>query len=818
MRIFDFTLEQDINNGKITAFSYSRSLNELVGSWSANVAGGTFKAGESITFNGVMTNGIISKARKDNSGLWRIEGYDAGVRLMRSTPEISDIPKGNAKTVIAHLAEFCNIQLVMKDNGLSGFNVRSVISGSTCAEAILELAMFSGFIAFIGNDGKLNIKVPAEKSHHSGGTTFIDDDSSGGVSEGDTFPITGQSNPNLNFSYILDDSGSDIDLDGYATHVSVILTRRSEDTETGNDGEGGGTIYYTGTTPSLFPQRVTTHGFFSNGLYSFTMLEPFGVIERVDTTITENSVTVHTVENHEYDYEAKTIWRDNQEYALFAFAEKAYTLTKTITGEYTTKAGEKLTFTETTTETMSRTFSVFDAVGVPVDWDGQIPMIDTETITRSTVREGGEELQEGMPDYSPPFDVQITRKYSRDNRGKDLICNETETSYEARQVGSISPIKVNGELVPYFMSGSSLAIQTHSTPAWVQVNTYRTYYEKHGDDGECVISTRSEYCDDGSKWLVEHSLNDTGDDDINELQKAYAKFSQQSHGLDVSVGQSVIPSSPWNYVELQGRMMNTTADDEEGCALGNISDWYENGNFKGLTVCPFYNKSTQECNVFLLGNLDEEKECRRVQGTFHWVACARARAALMLAREQEAQQVDEAIIGTASLDSIPSTSPTLNYTREVYVDEILSKSEAQTIADTIAANILTVKGLKGIRRTVTIPYSPSYVPDGAVVEVAHDWEKLTTAVTYRDEGEIPDFLVAQSVSGIAAFVAAREASKLSVPKYGVIKSIEDEKYKVKIGNSEVDCTTKLKNLAEGDNVLVSFQSGNKLRGQVIARL
>ncbi|MBQ3454995.1 MAG: hypothetical protein IJG36_01040 [Synergistaceae bacterium] len=816
MKTFDFNLEQDINHGKISAFSYSHSLNELVGSWSASVAGGTFKAGEAITFEGVMTNGIISKARKDSSGLWRIEGYDAGVRLMRSTPEISDLPEGDAKTVISRLATFCNIQLVMNNNGLSGFNVRSVISGSTCAEAILELAMLSGFIAFIGNDGKLYVQAPADKPHHSGGTEFTGGDSSNGNND-NTFPIEGHSNPNLNFSYIIDDSGSDIDLDGYATQVSVILTRKSEDIDADDDGESGGTIYYTGQTPSLSPYKVTTYGLFSNGTYSFTMLEPFGVVESLDTTITENSVTVHTVENHSYDYKVKTIWRDNQEYALFAFIEKAYTLTKTITGEYSTEAGEKLTFTETTTENMNRSFSVFDDVGVHNDWEGQISMIDTETITRSTVREGGEELQEGMPSYSPPFDVQITRKYSRDNRGQDIICNETEISYEARQVGSISPVKVNGELVPYFMTGSSLAIQTHSTPAWVEVITYRTYYEKRDDNGECIISTRSEYCDEGSKWLVAHALDDTGDDDINELQKAYAKFTQQSHGLDVSIGQSVI-SSPWNFIELQGRMMNTTADDEEGVALGNVSEWYNNGNFLPHEVCPFYNKSAQECNVFLLGNLDEEKECRRVQGTYFWKACARAMAALRLARELEAQQVEAPIIGTASLSNVPDNNPTLGYTREVYVDETLTDDEAQSIADAIAANILTIKGLKGIRRTVTIPYSPSYVPDGAVVEVSHDWENLTTSVTYRDEGDIPDFLVAQSVSGIAAFVAAREASKLSVPKYGVISTIQNEEYKVKVGNSEVFYTTKLQNLAEGDNVLVSFQSGNKLRGQVIARL
>ena len=39
-----------------------------------------------------------------------------------------------------------------------------------------------------------------------------------------------------------------------------------------------------------------------------------------------------------------------------------------------------------------------------------------------------------------------------------------------------------------------------------------------------------------------------------------------------------------------------------------------------------------------------------------------------------------------------------------------------------------------------------------------------------------------------------------------------------IGTETVNCSTKLNNLGVGDNVLVSFPAGNKLRGQVIARL
>ena len=149
MKTKDFSLQATKNGGKITAFNYSRRLNELCGSWSANAVNGTFTAGETISFKDVMTNGIIAKARKDSSGLWHIEGYDAGIRLMCSIPDIEDLPEGNAQTVIQSLANLCGIALDMPLTGLSNCNVRSLISGSTCAEAVLELAMYSGYVAFI---------------------------------------------------------------------------------------------------------------------------------------------------------------------------------------------------------------------------------------------------------------------------------------------------------------------------------------------------------------------------------------------------------------------------------------------------------------------------------------------------------------------------------------------------------------------------------------------------------------------------------------------------------------------------------------------
>lgn len=780
MKTITFNLNAAKNGGKITAFNYSHGLNELCGSWSAQAAGGNFVAGDSISFGNVMTDGIISKAYKDSAGLWHIEGYDAGVKLMRSTPAIEDLPTGDAQAVISYLASFCDVGLTMNGSGLGGFNVRSVVTGSTCAEAILELAMLSGMVAFIGSNGNLNvIAVPTNTTAPS-------------------------------YSDVIDESGSDFDLDGYATQVTVILRKSS--VEENNETQGSEeTTYYTGTAPSTTPTRTTYSGTFSNGSYSVTMLEPFGVAEREETTITENGVTIHTVQTHTYTYEHKTVWRENQEYLLFAFIETGYTLTKTTTGTYAVG----ITFTETTTETMSRNvLGSFDAVGVPDDWRGQLGMVISETITRSTVREGGKTPTADMPPYSPPFDSQITRSYSRELRGRGLLCKEVERRYEARQVGSISPVKVNGVSVPHFMLNSKLAIQTHSTPEWVEIDTYRTYYEQYDRDGNCVVSTRSEYSDDGSKWLTEHALSDTGDEDLNDYQKAYAKFSQASNGVEVSIGTSVI-NQAWQFAEVKGRTINTVSDNDEDAIFSNLDDWYNNGEYISAETCPHYSTSTGTCNAFAVVDAEEGNECYRRNNNYLWKTCPRAVQALALARGKEEAQLDVPIIGTAGTSS---RNPSVGYKREIYVDEIITDEQAQNIADSIAGNILKVKGIKGLRKTVTIPYNADVVPNGSIIEVSHDWENLQTQVTYRYSGTVPDFLVAQSVSGIASFVSARDTSRLSTPKYGVVLSVSDGIISVKVNNSTVSCTSKLKNLGTGDTVLVSFPSGNKLRGQVISRL
>ena len=229
----------------------------------------------------------------------------------------------------------------------------------------------------------------------------------------------------------------------------------------------------------------------------------------------------------------------------------------------------------------------------------------------------------------------------------------------------------------------------------------------------------------------------------------------------------------------------------------------------------------RKCNIYGIDATQSPYEkCfyTNINREYMWKKCARAKQALNLAIERDTAQLEAPIIGMATTKGELVKNPNVGYQRDIYVDDIISDADAQNIANTIAANILAVKSTKGIRKSVTIPYDPNFRPNGTIVEVAHDWANLQTTVTYRDEGNIPEYMISDSVSSIAAFVSTRENARQNIPKYGAVVSFSSGYVVVRIGNKNVSCTTKLKNLSIGSIVLVTFASGNKLRGQVIARL
>ena len=780
----DFTLPASVGGGRISSFRYSHSLRELVGSWSASVAGGTFKAGDAFSVRDVMNNGIIASAYKDNEGLWHLEGKDAGYRLMKSLPAFDALPQSKTfLTFIRSLASSCSVTVsseLHEDD--DSFQVRSLVSGSTYAEAILEAAMFAGYIVYFNHDGQLVVQYPSKLNE--GISAFGD--------------------------VIISDSASSLELDGYATHVLLQLSYKHKSDA---QEEGEAQSEYLGEEPPNVSVEYHS-GILPNGIYSFEILQPFGVTQKLYTKITDGGITIENTEQHTYTHHKRVLWRENQEFGLYAFIETAYTLTRSVTGSYSGQS-----FSEKTTETMQRTLSGNDLViGIPADWeDYGLDMVDAETVTRSTVRTGGPAPAQDMPAYSPPFDSQVTRSYQTLNRGRVILCHETEETYEARQVGAIAPVTLNGQPIPHFFLDRTLAVQTHVRPEWVLVKAHRDFFDQFDEDGSCVVSTRAEYSDEGNEWVSENALVSTGDEQADAYQKAYAAFTQAAQGLQVSFGSPHF-STAWQFLEVQGRTRNTP---DKNAALGDVSTWYDAGAYVKSIVCPHYNQFSKSCNVYMFAGNIQNHGCNRLQGTLYWMLCDRAIEALNKARELDTSELDAPVFGSAG-----SAASGAGYKRDVYIDEELKEKDAQTIANTLAQNILAVKSSKGFCKTVVIPYSTDYLPDGDIIEVAHDWDNLQTSITYRTSGNIPSFLISQSAASVADFVAARYNSRASIPKYGkyLRKGTDDKgnekdnEFIVSVDNSEVKCSSKLRYLQENDIVLVIFPAGNKVHGQIIARL
>ena len=245
------------------------------------------------------------------------------------------------------------------------------------------------------------------------------------------------------------------------------------------------------------------------------------------------------------------------------------------------------------------------------------------------------------------------------------------------------------------------------------------------------------------------------------------------------------------------------------------SGWYLNGGYVPSRFCPHYDRQSQSCGVFgiaAVGDFEGEKCPYAGQG---WNPCVRARAALEQARsEQDRPLLEPPVVGIASIGNRH-----VGYQREIYADEIMTDAQAQGIATAAAQNILKVKGTKGLRKTVTIPYDGEIVPDGCVVSVTHDWSNMRTTVSYRVSGDIPDFLIPASVAGVASGISDRDAGRRTRPMSGTVTAVHDDgTVFVNVSGVTYPCSTKLINIGPGDAVLVSFTSGNAVRGHVVERM
>lgn len=790
--------------GKLLNFTYSTNLGELVGAWNADVAGGSFQAGAKFTVEGYMKNGLIEQVWKDPDGMIHLSGKDAGVYLMCSTPPAKEIAAGGTNEVIQDLVNFCGPDITCQISGVglgsTGVNMRSAVTGTTCAEAILEMAMLGGQIAYIDKEGKLVVGPPAP----------------------------GFSLPNIQLDY----TGSQLDMEGYATQVSVVVTRRKKTKkEEIAEKPQGAEQKYRGSTPDAIITLKSDSGSFSHGSvsgsYTVSWYEPIKAIKHISTTITNGYTKVQTEEDHCYcdfldNIEHKYVWRGNQEYLLFAWIEKSYEITKTVTGPY---QDTDVDFKETTTEHMEREFTGFSTPWINDDWRNHLRAISKETIERNVLHERAKtQPDDKMPPFDPPFDFKLERTYDYKDSGRIVTCAETETKYEARQLGIIAPVKRKDgstglySTISIFEDSRYLGLVSHTAPAWIPVKTYRSSYSKYRDDGSCVVSTQSEWCDDGAEWIVKN-LPHTGDLAADEYQEDYAKFSPKISGLSVNVGGGGLQSE-WQFLEIPGKVKTEAEEDNENQYAISSENWYFNGGYLPTKYCPHYEEKENDCSIYGISAISDfdGEECP-YQGR-SWQGCIRARAALEQARYEEDRPLLEApVVGIKNGGDSVESKPKAGYNREFYIDDIIDESTAQALANAAAENIWNVKRRKGYRDTITIPLAQNYYPNGGIASVSHDLFNMKTTISYFTDGPIPDFAISSSVAGISDGISGRNSGRRTRPMNGTIVSITDSgTVNVNINGMVYPCTTKLINLSVGDAVLVSFASGNSMHGHIIERM
>ena len=761
------------NGNKILSFSYSRSAGNLISDWSAELASGTYNAGDEFSIS-IMSKGIITNAYKDSDGKVVLNGKDAGVRLMRPCPPPALLPEGDANVVIADICDYCGVTLRISGAIVPlGFNARAAITATTCAEAVLELALLMGRIAYIANDGALELVIPS--------------------STAPTLPVA------------LSDSGTTLNTDGYATKVGVLLSRQSEKKEQSEEG----TTYYRGATPGGSTTIESDSGTFSaagvTGSWSVERINPLGLLKKSVCVITQAGVTTTFTEEHSYNIQTKTVWRGAQEFRLFAYLETGYSLVKKSEGSYAGKTGTK-TFTETTTETMTRNTSIFNDPLAPEDWKSSIGRVDEETVQRTTVRTGGPAPDEGDPPYAPPFDEKIQRVYSRTGFGNNLVCIETRETYDKRTLMRSASVYENrsGERVKMNVNGIAKNLNTvlYSFNEWVLVKSTKTTIENCNEQGDVVFSVNAETSDDGAKDIIEKGWLFIGAQPVDALTEEYQKFTANTSGLSVSMGGGKM-NTLWQFAEFDGCEKVIT---EGGL---NSEEWYSNGGYIKSRLCPHFDAAGCRINDISTVPVMTGKRCP--YSGVGWRSCHRAVAALEQARqEEENPPLEPPVYKEAGVDGV-------QYLHELTIEEILTTAEAEVIALRIAQNILRVKSTKGIVRTVAIPFDSGRTISGSVVGISHDLDGLTTSVSYLENRAIPLFLLPGAYT-TAIIASGREQGRRDRPRIGTVASISGSTVFVRVGNVVIRCISKLSGVGVGDSVVVTMPAGTASFGIITDRL
>jgi hypothetical protein len=823
--IYDFTLQETVNGHKLISLSHNTDNWSFGGTWSGSIgpkADGSydltqFRLGHGINFQN-MSNAILLAISPVKGGGYNISGADAGRWLNKPAPPPNSISATTTNGVIRELAELCGISVV-GTGGITGVDARSLVTAGSVSEVIIELCQLSGLIPYIGDDGKLNLITPA---------------------------LSTISYPD---SMIIEDGGTALDLDNFALGVAITVYRRkkTQAEKTGTPTPTG--PFIRGQTPSASLTRET----YSAGGNSFTIIMPLNVPERVvthtDETINISGVAgsslrivTDTEEEYDYDTDSRTYWeinevfamqthQDNREHRVFEYALTGYTKTTTVK-KYVTGTVTMNT-QEVTTETMART----------LDFDKRVTRETYRKKTTRTLLSGTlPPPVDGAPPYDATFDEDTVTTYSRHilsgiNWGDVLEISTKKKTNETQEVGEYASVStlgtdaVSGETkwVPalYTMGAAGpvqLCVRMNASIQWVERLQAITVTEYMDENGVVRMTTTVESDDEGSTyrnakgWIPLDDAADTAEELEKKLiQRCYQSFSEYGVQTSVDVNQSGTPSDIiLETLDLPGRERYYGT---EGSSISiNANEWY-NPSTGGYVVtsgpCPHYNGG--KCSIYKISVVWDytDEKCPYPNGR-GFVSCPRAQAALEEARSQDENgEFEPPILCTAG-----DINSGVVYTRNVYIRDFLTEAQARSIGDQMAANLLTIKGARGIRRTITIPLDLTKHIDGTIIGLQHDYKNMKTQMTYRISGDVPALRNIDSPVSMSLSVTDRERNRNTRNVYGTVYSIDTQTKRVlvSVGTALIECSTRVVYLAEGDAVWVSLVAGNTMDGTIIERV
>ena len=788
MPSFEYALEGKIKDHKLISFTATTEAWDLVGNWSAVIGPkdngeydlSQFQPGTAIDFEH-LKKGLITGWSRGDDGQILLSGYNAGGWLYRTLGAVSALPAGGSVALMQHLASRAGLSL-SASGGLSGFNARSLVTATTVAEALVELAQLSGLVLYIDNDGKVQGRSPILR--------------------------------NIAFPTVLSDNGRNLDLDAYATGVTVILYRRKKTKEEESGGTEGGKPqgpFMRGTTPSGNITEVRKSG---EG-YAITTLEPIGQVKKTESNVTiqagGDTITLKETADYVHNITTGTRWEGNREVRWFRWVLEGYTKVRERSGAYTTSDGRQLNFKETTTETYALT------------WSWITNRKETERIEKRTVREPkitGQGLSE-----SPPYDLISTTTYTRDDLGRRVIRTTNESVYEKMDIGRFAPLRSvdNPEVLITDHRGVPKVINGSVATEWVERIKASQTIENISDDGGVDFSSTTTSDDEGAHWIIKNGAylvdtdltNETPAQKVaRETAEAYAIFTDGSDDLDVSAAQGGQPCDvAYDELVLQGMERYWHSIPDTGVPV-NGENWYDpaTGGYVPSAVCPHYDTT---CEIYELPVVwtHEGKECP-YRGR-NWRDCPRALAALeQVKSEEDTQEFEPPVVCTAG-----TVDSGAHHVRKIYIAEFLTEAQARSIGQQIASNLLKIKGARGIRQSVTVPLDTSLAPDGTIVSVSHDFKALKSSVSYRVDERVPDILLPDSVASAAYQIGERERNRNMRSVIGEVIEIDKATGRIKVlaENTVLNCSTKLKWLGVGDQVTVELPAGNGVNGTITAR-